>query len=120
MTTKDILKKYRNYRDLKNYFDRKLALQWRMGIDASIGELAARDRYAELVSHIESAINGVTDPTEQLLLRLRYIDGWSWTKISFAIHYSLAQTKRIHEKAIAHLERNGFWSKWSWVEEDQA
>lgn len=118
MTTKELLKKYRNYRDLKNYFDRKLSLQWRLGIDASIADLATRDRYAELVSQIERAINGVTDPTEQLLLRLRYIDGWSWTKISFAIHYSLAQTKRIHEKALKHLELYGSWTKPGWTEED--
>lgn len=116
MTTKDILKKYREYRDLVNYYDRKIALQERLGRPVSADDRAGRDRYAGMVSLIEGAINGVTDPTEQLLLRLRYLDGWSWTKVCFSIHYSRSQAKRIHAKALEHLERCGQWVEPDWIE----
>lgn len=111
LTTKEYLKKYREYRDLASYYNRTIAAQVRTGRPVSGHDLAARNHYEDIVSRIENAINQVTDPTEQLLLRLRYIDCWSWTKICFAIHYSRSQAKRIHAKALGHLEQQGLWTE---------
>ena len=115
MTTKDILKNYHEYRNLVIYYDRKITSLLRMGHTPPGDLLPARVRYEHLVSAIECAIFNVTDPTEQLLLRLRYIEGWSWTKVSLTIHYSRSQTKRIHAKALAHLEQYGQWTVPDWI-----
>jgi DNA-directed RNA polymerase specialized sigma24 family protein len=56
------------------------------------------------VAGIDCALGRLSDPDEQRLLRLRYVEGWSWTKVSLSIHYSRSQTKRIHARALEHLE----------------
>ncbi len=58
---------------------------------------------ADELTAIESAVDGLDDPTERLLLRLRYIEGYSWTRVARAIHYSRAQTMRIHARALRRL-----------------
>ncbi len=97
------LKNYRNYRDLVKYLNAKIAVQTRLGA-VSPDDLQARDYHARLVADIDHAIAALVDPGEQHVLRLRYIEGWSWTKVSLTIHYSKSQTKRIHERALEHLE----------------
>lgn len=62
---------------------------------------------AEELTAIESAVDGLDDPTERLVLRLRYIEGKSWIQISRAIYYSRSQTMRIHKRALVRLERGG-------------
>lgn len=116
MTTKDILKKYHEYRNLVSYYNRQCAALLRMGHIPPDDLIPVRNHYEHLVSAIECAIFSVTDPTEQLLLRLRYIEGWSWTKVCLTIHYSRSQTKRIHAKALAHLEQSGRLSVPDWIE----
>lgn len=44
------------------------------------------------------------DPTESLVLRMRYIEDESWVKISLAIHYGETRTYEIHQKAL-----DNFW-----------
>lgn len=100
---KEYLKNYRGYKDLVKYLDSKIALQTRLGVDDE-EDLEARDHFARLVADIDRALAGLSDPDEQRLLRLRYVEGWSWTKVSLAIHYSRTQTQRIHARALEHLE----------------
>lgn len=65
--------------------------------------------HADELAAIESAVDSLDHPTERLLLRLRYINGYSWTRVARAIHYSRAQTMRIHGRALRHLtEADGF------------
>lgn len=97
------LKNYRGYRDLVSHLNGRIALATKMGIDPA-NDLQARDHFKRLVEEIDIAIGRMSDPDEQRLLRLRYLEGWSWTKVSLTIHYSRSQTKRIHAKALAHLE----------------
>lgn len=97
------LKNYRGYKDLVKYLDSKIALQTRRG-DYPEEDLEARNYHARLVADIDRALAGLSDPDEQRLLRLRYVEGWSWTKVSLAIHYSRSQTKRIHARALDHLD----------------
>lgn len=53
---------------------------------------------------IEEAIETL-DPTERELVRLRYIDGFSWYKIMRTINYSEQQTHRIHARALIKLKK---------------
>lgn len=99
MTTKEHLKNYREYKNMVKYCDRKLTEG-----DTSDDLRMVRDRHARAVSGIERAVDSLADPTEQRLLRLRYFDGYSWTKVNFILHYSQSQTKRIHRRALRHLE----------------
>ena len=100
---KEYLKNYRSYRDLVKYLDGKIVMQTRLG-EYPEEDLHAREYHARLVTDIDRAIGMLSDPDEQRLLRLRYVEGWTWTKINFAIHYSRSQTKRIHARALEHLE----------------
>lgn len=99
---KDQLQRYRSYRNLLKYYDRKLAegITRESGVDLQ----ESRALCAEKVAAIEAAIEGLTDPTERLLLRLRYMEGKSWTQVGFAIHYSPSSTKRIHKRALEHIK----------------
>lgn len=100
---KDYLKNYRGYRELVKDINCRIAAQRKLGIEPD-EDLEARDYYTQLVADIDRAVGLLRDPGEQRLLRLRYIEGWSWTKVGFAIHYSRSQIKRIHAKALGHLE----------------
>lgn len=100
---KEYLKNYRGYRDLVKYLNSKIALRTKLG-DYPEEDLAARNHFEHLVTSIDHAIGMLSDPDEQRLLRLRYVDGWSWTKVGFALHYSKSQIKRIHVRALDHLE----------------
>ena len=93
--TKNDLKNYRWYKELVRRYDRGV-------IEAP--DTTARDKCARRVAAIEQAIASVPDPTAQLLLRLRYIEGRSWVQVRFALHYSESQTKRIHARALKMLE----------------
>jgi DNA-directed RNA polymerase specialized sigma subunit len=100
---KEYLKNYRGYRDLVKHLNSKIALQAKLG-PVSGEDLAARDHFEHLVASIDHAIGMLSDPNEQRLLRMRYVEGWSWTKVCLSIHYSRSQTKRIHARALEHLE----------------
>lgn len=100
---KEYLKNYRGYRDLVKYLNSKIALQAKLG-DHPEEDLAASNHFEHLVATIDHAIGQLSDPDEQRLLRMRYVEGWSWTKVCLSIHYSRSQTKRIHARALEHLE----------------
>lgn len=52
---------------------------------------------------IEQAIETL-EPTERTLMRLRYIEGRHWQDICLRIHYSWAQTHRIHAQALLNIK----------------
>lgn len=101
MVTKEHLKKYRESKRIIKYCEQKIAEG-----DTSGDLLVVRDHHARFISRIESAVADLTDPTEQLLIRLRYFDGYSWTKIGYALHYSKSSLQRIHDKALEHLAKS--------------
>jgi DNA-directed RNA polymerase specialized sigma subunit len=102
MITKKQLHYYREYKRALKYYDQRLA----EGADPT-DLLPTRDRHAQLVAYIEHVVGGLTDPTEQLLIRLRYFEGYSWTKVGFAMHYSKSSLQRIHAQALKHLGEGG-------------
>jgi DNA-directed RNA polymerase specialized sigma24 family protein len=101
LTNKEHLKNYRKYKDLIKQYDLELATG---GLPEPEAVKALRDSYVCLVEAIEQAIAGLSDPTEQLLLRLRYVKGYSWTRVRFELHYSESQAKRYHRRALKRLE----------------
>ena len=101
MITKKQLRNYREYKRALKYYNQRLA----EGADPK-DLLTTRDRHAQLIAHIETAVAELTDPTEQLLIRLRYFEGYSWTKVGFNMHYSKSSLQRIHARALKHLEQS--------------
>lgn len=97
------LKNYRGYKDLVRHINTKIAIATKLGAESD-ADKEARDHFARLVTDIDTALGRLPDPDEQRLLRLRYVEGWSWTKVCLAIHYSRSQAKRIHARALEHLE----------------
>lgn len=104
MTTKERLKSYRACKDFVKHFNSRRADLATMGLGPTPEDEDAAKRFALEAWNIEAAIARMADPTEQLLIHLRYIKGCSWTKVSLAIHYSKAQTFRIHARALEHLD----------------
>jgi DNA-directed RNA polymerase specialized sigma subunit len=61
-----------------------------------------QNELATMQLRIENAIESL-DPTERMILRLRYIESESWTKIGFAVHYSRSAAFEIHNRALEKL-----------------
>lgn len=101
MTNREHLKNYRQYRQLIKQYDRDLAAG---DLPDPEAVKALRDSYVCLVKAIERAVGALQDPTEQMVLRLRYIKGYSWARIRFEVHYSESQVKRYHRQAMKRLE----------------
>ena len=102
MITKKQLQNYREYKRALKYYDQKLA----EGADPRDLQ-STRGRHAQLIAHIEHVVAGLTDPAEQMLIRLRYLEGHSWTKVGFIMHYSKSSLQRIHKQALQHIEQSG-------------
>lgn len=65
-----------------------------------------REKLKKLIDgqlRIEQAIESL-DPTERVLMRMRYMDGEDWLEICATIHYEWAQTHRIHAKALNKIK----------------
>lgn len=60
----------------------------------------------ELRCELDSAIDLVEDPMEQMILRYRYIELKSMPEISVQMYYSLRWTKRLHRRALDSFERS--------------
>lgn len=52
---------------------------------------------------VEAIIEGLDDPTERTLARLRYIDGFTWEEICVKMTYSWPQVHRIHGRMLDKL-----------------
>ena len=63
-------------------------------IDAKI------DEWYEAKLNIEKAIHTVESDKFRLLLRYRYINGWTWEKIAVEMNYAYRNVTRLHGKAI--------------------
>ena len=76
-------------------------------IDALEEELAEDyKKLEELRCELDSAIDLVEDPMEQMILRYRYIELKSMPEISVQMYYSLRWTKRLHRRALDSFERS--------------
>lgn len=62
-----------------------------------------RSKLAALRQSVGTAIDEIQDTKLQELLRLRYIDGMTWERISEYMNYSYMQISRLHSKALSQL-----------------
>lgn len=63
------------------------------------------DKYFDNKLIITRQIEMVEDNRYYNVLALRYINGWSYEKISVSMHYSVKQIKRLHEAALNEFQR---------------
>lgn len=64
-------------------------------------QLAERVRLRE---EIEAAIGTVEDERLRLLLRYRYIDGWTWERIAVELNYAYRNVTRLHGRALDEIK----------------
>ena len=62
------------------------------------------DDWYEAKLNIEKAIHTVESDTLRLLLRYRYINGWTFEQIAVQMNYTWRQINRLHKKAINVIE----------------
>lgn len=56
--------------------------------------------YAEVLREIETAIDAVPNQTYRDVLRLRYLNAWSWNRIARATHYADSYLYQVHRNAV--------------------
>ncbi len=77
---------------------------YRTQIDTQIARLQAkRLESIRYYQEILQCISTIEDPTEQTLLRLKYIHGNTLESIAETLNYSLRQIHNIHRHALEHL-----------------
>lgn len=58
----------------------------------------------QLRAEITEKIDAMSDETESLLLRLRYIHGLKWEEVAAKMDYSWRAVHKIHSKALEHFK----------------
>ena len=53
---------------------------------------------------LEEKLDGLT-PTERVLMRLRYLEGWPWDRVAKEMHYSVQHIWRLHAKILQKLQQ---------------
>lgn len=77
---------------VEEYAIKMADLSAEMNIRASI--------YAEALREIETAIDAVPNQTYRDVLRLRYLNAWSWNRIARATHYADSYLYQVHRNAV--------------------
>lgn len=103
MTVKEHLKNYRKHLDLAKHY--AWQVQDRPNPPQDLFDLW--EDVTRKMETVERAVKALPDPAEQLLIRLRYFEGYSWTKVGFTMHYSKSSLQRIHAQALKHLKEGG-------------
>ena len=68
-------------------------------------ELAKQRAEAERVKQIiERSIGAIQDPKDRTILKLKYLQGYSFEDLAETIHYSVSHTKTLHDQAVDNLE----------------
>lgn len=57
-------------------------------------------KYQEIREHI----NQIPDELERSVLIYKYLLGWNWERVQERIGYEREQTRKIHNRALSHLE----------------
>ncbi len=73
-------------------------------LDSLAGDLEEQAvRMRESMKQVQSAIQTVPDETLQLLLELRYINGYTWEQIAVKMNYSYVHVCRLHGAALNQI-----------------
>lgn len=65
---------------------------------------AQLERKLRIRKEITDKIDAMSDETESLLLRLRYIHGLKWEEVAVKMDYSWRAVHKIHSKALEHFK----------------
>lgn len=65
---------------------------------------AQLERKLLIREEITEKIDAMSDETESLLLRLRYIHGLKWEEVAVKMDYSWRAVHKIHSKALEHFK----------------
>lgn len=60
-------------------------------------------KFFDLKMEIRTVINSVKNDDERLLLKLRYVNFYSWDKISYEMHMSIRTVHRVHSSALNNV-----------------
>ena len=74
-------------------------VQWEEKIDRKVDQLVA------LREEIEGMIGKLKNADFQTLLRLRYINGYTWERIAVEMHYSYQWVCKLHGRALLQLKQ---------------
>lgn len=61
------------------------------------------DALVELKAQIHLVINKVDDPDEQMILRCRYLENYSWSQTGKALKMAASTARRLHDTALSHV-----------------
>ena len=70
------------------------------------------ERMLILKAEIREVINSVPDKEEQLVLRCRYLNFYSWEKIYLLLNVSARTVHRIHNNALRNVKNSKFSARW--------
>ena len=73
--------------------------EWEEKIDRKVDQLVA------LREEIEGVIGKLKNADFQTLLRLRYINGYTWERIAVEMHYSYQWVCKLHGRALLQLKQ---------------
>ena len=74
-----------------------------LDISEDIEEQAQKLR--EIIRQTSEIIDRLSDPMEREVLELRYLSGLRWEEIGRKMNYDERQVRRIHVKALEHVQR---------------
>lgn len=72
--------------------------EWESELDRMISE------QLKLRKEIEATISKVKTKEYQTLLRLRYINGFTWERVSEEMHYGYQWTHKLHRRALEEMQ----------------
>lgn len=71
-----------------------------------VKKLLLQARYRKWFTYLEvyKCIEKLEDETEKRVLRLKYLEGYSWDQVADDMGYSVRQIHNIHKKALGNLK----------------
>ena len=66
----------------------------------------ARRKALDLAEQIEDMLDALEDYTEKAVIRLHYLEGYTWQQVGTLLHLTDRSIRRIHGRAIKRLEAN--------------
>ena len=65
----------------------------------------AREKTLNLAEQIEDMIDALDDHNQKAVIRLHYLNGYTWEQVGLILHFTDRSVRRIHGKAIEELEK---------------
>ena len=94
-----------HYDDMPHGNEQKDLSDYMAAVDNLLSKLVkARYKRIELHTEILGKIEAMENENERTVLRLRYIQGFSWEKVCIEMEYEWAQVHRFHRNALKNIK----------------